>query len=231
MSEHLDNEVGDEAGDEAESAVGTERRSFILEASTGLLGVCLGVGPVIAGLWGFVFDPFRKRELPSKYNTGSGDVKEGHYLVATTDSLPEDGTPQRFEVISDKYDAWNFIPRQPIGSVYLRKLPGDLEIELEDGSKKVLKKGEIDCLQTTCPHAGCSVSYDGNTNALLCPCHNSEFELSGAKRTVGGKDNPSPRSLDRLDTVLKPIADGDNMEIYVEFMEFYTGVHEKNPVS
>ena len=111
---------------------------------TGLLGVCIGVGPVIAGLWGFVFDPFRKRELPSKYNTGSSDVKEGHYLVATTDSLPEDGTPQRFEVISDKYDAWNFIPRQPIGSVYLRKLPGAMEIELEDGSKKVLTTCEIE---------------------------------------------------------------------------------------
>ena len=229
MSEHLDNDTGDDA----EKAESTERRSFLLEASTGLLGICLGVGPVVAGLWGFILDPFRKREVPTKYNTGSGDVEEGYFFVATSGSLPEDGTPQRFEVISDKFDAWNFIPRQPIGSVYLRKLPEDVEVTLDDGTKTTLKKGEIDCLQTTCPHAGCSVSYDGGTNALLCPCHNSEFELSGAKRSVGGKDNPSPRPLDRLEISTKPV-DGDesgNVDIYVRFMEFYTGIHDKTPVS
>jgi cytochrome b6-f complex iron-sulfur subunit len=35
-------------------------------------------------------------------------------------------------------------------------------------------------LSATCTHAGCTVDFDANANDLHCPCHNANFDLSGA---------------------------------------------------
>ena len=129
--------------------------------------------------------------------------------MATKDALPTNGLPKRFNVITDKIDAWNFIPDQPIGSVYL-----SLQTD-GDGKDKVL------AFNTTCPHAGCSVSYETTSNAYHCPCHNSSFELDGKRRDKKGKENPSPRDLDAMEVDQERFAKSG--EVWIKFVNYYTG--------
>jgi Rieske Fe-S protein len=48
-------------------------------------------------------------------------------------------------------------------------------------------------LSAICPHEGCEVAWDQNTNRFSCPCHQSFFAADGVR--ISG---PSPRGLDPL---------------------------------
>lgn len=50
-------------------------------------------------------------------------------------------------------------------------------------------------LSAVCPHEGCEVAWEQNTNRFSCPCHESFFAADGAR--VSG---PAPRGLDTLPT-------------------------------
>ena len=81
--------------------------------------------------------------------------------------LPDDGTPRKVPVIADRTDAWNTYPAEPIGAVFLRRTGG-----------------KVTALQVICPHAGCSINFEGSAAAgkFFCPCHAASFDLAG-KRT------------------------------------------------
>ncbi len=65
-----------------------------------------------------------------------------------------------------------------------------------------------------CPHVGCPVGlYEESTHRLICPCHQSTFDvLDGARPTFG----PATRSLPQLPVSVDPdgflVADGDFTE-------------------
>jgi Rieske Fe-S protein len=183
------------------------RRNFFYEIASIVAGAAVGLAPVLAGLFSFLDPLTRKPEVPEKYRREDDDAKEGYIKVCALGALTVGGTPQRFPVIDDQIDAWNFTPNQAIGSVYIQRF----------GEK------DLRVFNTTCPHAGCSVSCDGT--AFNCPCHNSAFDLDGSKLVSdSGRENPSPRALDTLEIDSEKLADG---EIWVEFKNFYTGRDEK----
>jgi menaquinol-cytochrome c reductase iron-sulfur subunit len=156
-------------------------------------------------------DPWRRKpQLPtSRLKNGGSGGPEGFIQVASLGALEVGGMPQRFPVIADQLDAWNFSPNQPIGAVFLQRT-GDSAVR---------------CFNVTCPHAGCSVSCNGQE--YICPCHNSSFELDGVRRAPdSGRENPSPRDLDALEVEPNKLAQG---EVWVRFQNFYTGKHEKIP--
>jgi menaquinol-cytochrome c reductase iron-sulfur subunit len=188
----------------------TSRRNWIVEWSAVAFGALVGLIPLLVGAITFL-DPWRRRTgLPkSRQAAGGGPGQEGFVRVAALDGLTVGGPPQRFPVIADHVDAWNFIPNQPVGAVFLQRVADH----------------DVRCFNATCPHAGCSVSLQDD--AYLCPCHNSAFNLDGTKRTSGsGRENPSPRSLDSLPVDAEKLQAN---EVWVEFMNFYTGKHEKIP--
>jgi succinate dehydrogenase / fumarate reductase iron-sulfur subunit len=51
---------------------------------------------------------------------------------------------------------------------------------------------ELVCYKTTCPHLGCTVHWDGQTDQFRCACHGGTFDESG--NVVAG---PPPHALDR----------------------------------
>ena len=56
---------------------------------------------------------------------------------------------------------------------------------------------------------------------------NSSFNLDGAKRkSESGRENPSPRDLDKLSVDPSKLADG---EVWIKFQNFYTGRVEPKP--
>jgi Rieske Fe-S protein len=187
---------------------GETRRNFALELSSLLIGAVAGLVPAGIGLCAFL-DPLRRnRPKPAAHQDSSGGP-EGYTRIVALEALPVGGAPQRFPVISDRRDAWNFTPNQAIGAVFVQRT-GEAEVRV---------------FQATCPHAGCSVSCDGA--AYHCPCHNSAFNLDGSKRvSQSGRENPSPRAMDRLEVDADKLAAG---EIWVEFMNFYTGTEERIP--
>lgn len=202
---------------EAPRSEDTPRRNFLVEFAAIAAGAIGGLVSLGAGLM-LVVDPLvRDKKAPAKYREGEGGGAEGFVKVATLDTLPDDGVPRRFPVLADRMDAWNFTPDQPIGAVFMRREPGTEEVQV---------------FHSTCPHAGCAVTFKEGDEAIPegfyhCPCHNSAFSRDGEKLVRAGKENPSPRSLDTLEVDQDRLAESG--EIWVKFMDFYTGIHEKKP--
>ncbi len=194
---------GDKPGSDTESTAAQGTRRSFFEVASVVIGAIVGIGPAVIGLLAFI-DPLRRKPAkPGLYREDAAAGGDGLIRVASIDALSV-AAPQRFPVIDDQIDAWNFTPDQPVGAVYVEKL----------------ESGGVRVFNTTCPHAGCSVACNGT--AYHCPCHNSSFNLDGSKMSSdSGRENPSPRDLDSLDYEIR---DG---EIWVDFKNFYTGKHEK----
>ncbi len=188
-------------------AVDNQARRGFLAASLGLLAAGLTLlAPLATGIVAFL-NPWRQK----------GQAGQSLRL-ATLDTLPEDGTPVKASVLMDEVDAWNRVPNQPVGAVFLRRA----------GLKAV------DALNVVCPHAGCSIEYKeevdpatgGKVKKFFCPCHAASFDLDG-KRTDA--DSSSPRDMDRLTVDPEKLAN-DN-EVWVEFKNFQTGIAAQVPTA
>jgi len=171
-----------------------ERRNFIKKACALAVGTVAGLVPVISGMMVFL-DPLRRRSQ-------DGDAVQ----VASLNALPEDGVPRKFPVITDHTDAWNRMPRVPVGAVYLRRV----------------SDRKVQAFNVVCPHAGCFVDYDASGKSYHCPCHNSRFALDGQ---IADPKSPSPRGLDELEVELR-----NGNEIWVRFRNFRAGQKERIPV-
>ncbi|MBI3837698.1 MAG: Rieske 2Fe-2S domain-containing protein [Planctomycetia bacterium] len=167
----------------------TPRRRFLTQAGALVFGGIVCLVPTLSGL-AVLLDPLRRRSKAGKF-----------IRVATLDSLPDDGLPRQFPVIAEHVDAWNR-SLEPIGAVYLRRNPGELRAH---------------CLTATCPHLGCFVNYDDESNTFKCPCHNSMFQVDGEMI----EPSPSPRAMDTLECKI------ENEEVLVRFQNFYTGKTDK----
>jgi Rieske Fe-S protein len=53
-------------------------------------------------------------------------------------------------------------------------------------------------LSAVCPHEGCTVVWRAEENGFLCPCHDSHFDATGAR-----KSGPAARALDELPTQIE----------------------------
>lgn len=189
------------------------RRNFLYAAASVVIGGVVSLFPVGAGLMVFLDPLIGKKKLPGCVPQDA-EGSAGFFKIATLDAVPDDGIPRRFPVIANLQDAWNFTPGQPIGAIYLRREKGEKQVQV---------------FSATCPHAGCSVAYSHDAdpkNCLYkCPCHNSAFSVDGEKVDLPGKENPSPRTLDTLEVDEQKLASSG--EVWVKFLNFYTGIHEK----
>ena len=177
------------------------RRGFLTQLLALALSGLVAVLPFTAGLIVF-FDPLRARKRGDA--ASDGDAFKG-YKVARLDALPDDGTPQYVKVIADRWDAWNYIPDEPVGAVYLRKT----------------EEGNVVAFNVACPHAGCAVEFAALSRDFRCPCHSSSFTISGQRSS----SSPSARDLDELPTEIR---DG---EVWVQYQSFRTGTAERIPVT
>ena len=87
------------------------------------------------------------------------------------------------------------------------------------GRVVVVRDGEqVRAFSARCPHNGCDV-YVGEAE-LICPCHDSGFDLLSGERTRGD----TPRGLDPLETEL---SEG---RLRVRYQRFELGTSERRPV-
>jgi len=104
--------------------------------------------------------------------------------------------------------------------VLVRMLPDDL-VNPESAAMGI---DGVLCFSKICPHLGCPISlWEQQTRNLLCPCHQSTFDLSDGGRVVFG---PAKRSVPQLEIGLDEqgylIAMGDfDVPIGPSFPEMY----------
>jgi menaquinol-cytochrome c reductase iron-sulfur subunit len=183
--------------------VGGPRRGFLAKALAFLTGGVLVTLPTAAGLT-FFLDPLLRKRGSGGGGDGRRDA-DGFLPVANLAAVPADGKPQVFTVYDDTVDAWNKFADQPVGRVFLRRLP--------DGS--------VTAFNVRCPHLGCAVDYRPAQNDYLCPCHMSAFDLDGHK-----KNEIPPRNLDSLEVKIK-----DKAEVWVRYETFKAGTPDRIVVS
>ena len=181
----------------------TTRRNFLSEALAFCVGSVILVVPLVAGI-AFFLDPLLRRKRSTEEQNARRDA-EGFLRVASVSSLPDNGRPKIFTVYDDVIDAWNKFADQPVGRVFLRKLPD----------------GNVTAFNVRCPHLGCAVDYRGSHNDYFCPCHMSAFALDGKR-----ENEIPPRGLDALDVKLK-----NGTEVWVRYQVFKAGTPDKIAVS
>ncbi len=173
------------------------RRGFMTHFLAAAIGGLVGAVPFVSGLL-FFLDPLMRQR---KKGAGDGFLK----MPITLDALEIEGAPQLVKIAMDRVDAWSTYRNQPVGAVYLRRTDKD----------------KVVAFNQTCPHLGCAVDYRPDYPDYFCPCHTSNYELTGEKIN----DIP-PRGLDALDVQIR-----NKTEVWVKYQSFRGGTPEKIPVA
>ncbi len=162
----------------------------------GLIGLALAVPGMR-----FLLDPMRGRRTKSEF-----------LRVARLSALTP-GRPSRVVVAADRWDAYIHHPPGPIGSVWVIRSGDDAETT------------EVRCLQTICPHLGCGITFATDRETFTCPCHTSDFDVTGLRRL-----GPSLRDMDELACrVTEPDAQGERW-VEVQYVEFHTGIATRRSI-
>jgi Rieske Fe-S protein len=138
----------------------------------------------------------RRRFLARVVNTIQG-VLAGTLGVVLGGAVVSPGLARREERWLPAGPVNELIPNQPT--------PVMLRIARQDGYAQVVERRtvflvrtgdtEVSALDSTCTHLGCRVSWDAESQELVCPCHGGRYDRTG-KVTAG----PPPAPLAALET-------------------------------
>ena len=193
---------------DASTAFEPPRRGFFVKFLAGALGIIVGAVPFVTGLLFFLDPLIRDGKATPEGEKETNPKKDPDGFVnlnVSIDALPADGTPQAVKVRDDKVDAWNKFLDVEVGTVWLLRN----------------EQGGVTAFNTVCPHLGCSVDYRQSNADFYCPCHQSAFDLKGAKL-----NQIPPRSMDQLEVKVK---DGKN--VWLKFQNFRGATSEKIAIS
>jgi menaquinol-cytochrome c reductase iron-sulfur subunit len=195
---------------DASTAFEPPRRGFFVKFLAGALGIIVGTVPFVTGLLFFLDPLIRDGKATPKGDKGNepdGVEKDEDGFVnlnVSIDALTVD-KPLDVKVYDDKVDAWNKFLNVEVGTVWLVR-------DDQDG---------VTAFNTVCPHLGCSVDYRQSNDDFYCPCHQSAFDLKGAKL-----NQIPPRSMDQLEVKVKG---GKN--VWLKFQNFRGATAEKIAIS
>jgi len=171
-----------------------DRRSFLKWATHGL-------GALFAALIG-------APAIAYLIDARNRPARQGAFKTVGKLSELTAGVPKQVVISDVRQDAWTLYPSDVVGKVWLVRR----------------ESGQVDAFTATCPHLGCSINFDKETQHFVCPCHGGTFDLNGKKVEQAGKANPAPRDMDRLEERSDPA----NPELLqVKHQEFRQGEHEK----
>ncbi len=173
------------------------RRKF-LEVLAAAMNAAVGL-LVAVPAFRFLTEPLRRKRREERF-----------LRLAPLDSLTP-GRPLRALVHADRQDAYMHHPAAPVGAVWLTRATPDADVR---------------CLQVICPHLGCGIDYAADRSAFSCPCHASDFDASGRRRS-----GPSPRDMDQLPCRVTEPDESGLRWIEVQYTEFQTGLAEKRPLT
>ncbi len=204
------------------------RRTFIRVTAWGAQGI-IALIAAVPGLRALL-DPLR-RSSPGR----------PFIRVAPLAAL-RDGVPIRVTVEADRWDAFTHYPPGPIGSVWLLLVKPDKDSPPDGGDNPSSASDhahsdvhadaadasfpQVLVWQTICPHLGCGIDYSSERQSFNCPCHTSDFDLTGKYL-----EGPSPRDMDRLESRLTDPDENGQRWVEVAYQAFQTGTAEKRPMT
>lgn len=166
------------------------RRKFLKVATCALGG---GVGLVAAvPVLRLIIDPAGKTTVTAP--TEPLDL-------GLVDRFRVGAAPRKVEVIAPMVkDGWTSARDVVLGAAWVRRT----------------EPTKIEALSAVCPHLGCTIGWDGD--GFLCPCHDSRFDVTGARQT-----GPAERGLDPLPVQIK---DG---RLQLTWVRYRTGTANREP--
>jgi menaquinol-cytochrome c reductase iron-sulfur subunit len=141
----------------------------------GFLAWFLGIGTVaVAGalsvpLVRFAIDPLTRTSTQTEWND-----------LGPADDFTEINVPQKRTINITQVDGW-------------RKVITEKSLYVVRGAD-----GKLSVFTAICPHLGCSVKWNDDTNHFKCPCHNGMFTAEG--KLISG---PPPRNMDTLESKIE----------------------------
>jgi ubiquinol-cytochrome c reductase iron-sulfur subunit len=167
---------------------GLARRKLITRS---LLLMGGGVGlMLIMPLGGLIKNPNKGNPL------GQTSWGEGVRLVRNDGSpiRPGDQEPGSLETVFPAVPGGN--RESDAATMLIRLRPAQLESERPREGQEEFGYGDYVAFSKICTHAGCPVSlYEQETSRILCPCHQSQFDVTQGAKPVFG---PATRSLPQL---------------------------------
>jgi ubiquinol-cytochrome c reductase iron-sulfur subunit len=166
-------------------------RRKMLKRTLGLMGAAFGA-MLIAPLGGFIKNPNTGNPL------GTTPWADGVRL------LRDDGTPIRpgdqlagsLETVFPAVPGGNSVHHSDASVMLIRLRPDQLANVVAPAGQKDFGYGDYLAYSKICTHAGCPVSlYEQETGRILCPCHQSQFDVTDGAKPIFG---PATRSLPQL---------------------------------
>ena len=103
------------------------------------------------------------------------------------------GVPEGIDLVLEEEGNLNELAKAPV--ILVRMDPEDIKAEQGPADDPWGYEGIL-CFSKICTHVGCPISlYEQQTHHLLCPCHQSTFDLTDAANVIFG---PAARALPQL---------------------------------
>jgi menaquinol-cytochrome c reductase iron-sulfur subunit len=166
------------------------RRGFLGFLTTALM-TCLGIILAVPAI-GYIWSPLRKK-------AGEENAGDGFSDAGPVGDLPV-GKWQRVSIEVVRQDGWE--KTRTGRGVYVRRS--------DEGSK------DIRVLSPICPHLGCSISWQSESDQFMCPCHKAVFNTNGT--LISG---PPPREMDALESEIR------GGRLWVRWQDFKIGVPDR----
>ncbi|GGM12724.1 ubiquinol-cytochrome c reductase iron-sulfur subunit [Nakamurella endophytica] len=195
MSDEIDRQtLGGEITDTGQK-MGLIKRRGMIKASLALAGGGLGVAVAVPLLGGFIKNPWAAGPQSELWVTPWAPVNGNKVRLVQLD-----GTPVRPEDIAAGalVTVYPAVPDSVMAGdapVMLFRLRPNTPVRIRDGQDG-FEYGDFYAYSKICTHVGCPVSlYEQQTGRVLCPCHQSQFDIFDGARPVFG---PAARPLPQL---------------------------------
>lgn len=193
---------------------GLARRPMITKTLL-LAGGAFATVPLVALVGGMIKNPHRdlfhtlfrpnKKLFPPN---GYVPLVKDDFTRVGPDSLEPGGLLTVFPGIREEVDGYNGVTDAKSPTLLIRLRPGQ-RVKARKGQANFgwpADNPEYVAYSKICTHAGCPASlYEQQTSRLLCPCHQSQFEVLADAKPVFG---PASRSLPKLPIAVEMGDDG-----------------------
>jgi ubiquinol-cytochrome c reductase iron-sulfur subunit len=214
MSDEVDRyTLGAEVVDTVDK-MGMVKRRGLLKTALALSGGALGLAILVPVLGGFIKNPWAKGPESDLWTTLWRPAPDGTKVRLTQMS----GSPVR----PSDMDAGGLLTvypgveggsRSSDSPVMLFRLRPGATVSIRNGQDG-FEYGDYYAYSKICTHVGCPVSlYEQQTGRILCPCHQSQFDVfDGAKPIFGPAARPLPQLPIGLDSEGYFVAENDFIE-------------------